>query len=369
MRRLLAVVVVVLIPATLPAADPPAAEKLPVAVVHLQRVIFESTPGKQVIQELEAYVAKKKKELVAKDDDANKLRDELAKNDKLTAEQKDALEKKLRAAETERKLLLTDAQRNIQQQQTNAVEQLQKEAERLIKDYAKERGIQVVIDTSGGEQGPAVKVILINPTADITEEMLKRMEKFKVQPIAAAKPGPKPQVVLDTTLGEIVLELDQERAPITVANFLKYVEAKHYDGTVFHRVIKNFMIQGGGFSEGLEEKVTRAPIRNEASNGLSNVRGTIAMARTSEPDSATAQFYINVVDNEKLDGSELKAGYTVFGKVTKGMDVVDKIRAVKTGKKEAKTNDGKQVLDDVPEETVVIKTARRVDKAGEKKNE
>ena len=141
----------------------------------------------------------------------------------------------------------------------------------------------------------------------------------------------KPQVKLSTTLGDIVIELESERAPKSVANFLTYVKAGQYNDTVFHRVIPNFMIQGGGYTKDLAYKGTRDPIENEATNGLSNLRGTVAMARLDDPNSATSQFFINVVDNKFLNftlgGS---AGYAVFGRVISGMDVVDKIRAVKT---------------------------------------
>ena len=144
-----------------------------------------------------------------------------------------------------------------------------------------------------------------------------------------------PQVDLDTTAGKIRIELDPAAAPKTVENFLAYVNAKFYDGTVFHRVIDNFMIQGGGFTPDLRQKATRPAIANEAKNGLSNSRGTLAMARTGDPNSATAQFFINVVDNPRLDfTSEANGstwGYCVFGKVISGLDVVDKIKAVPTG--------------------------------------
>ncbi|XXQ53686.1 peptidylprolyl isomerase [Xenophilus aerolatus] len=141
-----------------------------------------------------------------------------------------------------------------------------------------------------------------------------------------------PRVKLATSLGDIVLELDAAKAPKTVENFLQYVKDKHYDGTVFHRVIDGFMIQGGGYSAQLKEKSTRAPIPLEASNGLKNDRGTIAMARTSDPNSATSQFFINVKNNDMLNAPNPDGhGYTVFGKVVSGMDVVDKIRAVATG--------------------------------------
>lgn len=142
----------------------------------------------------------------------------------------------------------------------------------------------------------------------------------------------KPRVKLSTSLGDIVVELDAAKAPKTVENFLQYVDEKHYEGTVFHRVIGNFMIQGGGFTADMQQKPTRAPVPLEASNGLKNDRGTIAMARTSNPNSATSQFFINVVDNAGLNAPSPDGhGYTVFGKVVAGMDVVDKIRAVPTG--------------------------------------
>ncbi|MBS1209599.1 MAG: peptidyl-prolyl cis-trans isomerase [Proteobacteria bacterium] len=158
-----------------------------------------------------------------------------------------------------------------------------------------------------------------------------------------------PQVQIVTSLGAITLELNADKAPQTVANFLKYVEDKHYDGTIFHRVIKNFMIQGGGMTANMAEKSTRAPIKNEANNGLKNERGTIAMARTQAPHSATSQFFINTVNNDMLDYPGMDGwGYCVFGKVIAGMDVVDKIRAVST----------KTVgpYENVPQEPVVIKS-------------
>jgi cyclophilin family peptidyl-prolyl cis-trans isomerase len=157
-----------------------------------------------------------------------------------------------------------------------------------------------------------------------------------------------PVVVMETSLGTIKIELDQKNAPITTKNFLDYVNAKHYDGTIYHRVIADFMIQGGGFTTEMKEKGTKAPIKNEGGNGLSNKRGTISMARTSDPDSATAQFFINVKDNPFLDRKGLNAGYAVFGKVIEGMEVVDKIRVVPTA-----TIGGHE---DVPREAVVIKS-------------
>jgi cyclophilin family peptidyl-prolyl cis-trans isomerase len=168
-----------------------------------------------------------------------------------------------------------------------------------------------------------------------------------------ARPAPAgPVVVLETSLGSIRIGLFQDKAPITVANFLKYVRSRHYDGTVFHRVIPDFMIQGGGFDETLAERPTGKPIRNEASNGLRNSRGTLAMARTSDPNSATAQFFISVKDNHTLDFGIAGAGYAVFGEVLEGMDVVDRISRVPTGAKKG--------MQDVPQTPVVIKTAREV---------
>jgi cyclophilin family peptidyl-prolyl cis-trans isomerase len=176
-------------------------------------------------------------------------------------------------------------------------------------------------------------------------------------PASASAPasGAAPAYVLMTTSkGDIVIELDRAKAPVTVENFLKYVKKGQYDGTVFHRVIKDFMIQGGGFDKEMTEKPTDAPIKNEATNGLSNRRGTIAMARTNDPNSATAQFFINVVDNGMLDARPGSAGYAVFGKVIRGMEVCDAIRAVPTGRKMANTRGGSSPFPDVPVETVEI---------------
>lgn len=165
--------------------------------------------------------------------------------------------------------------------------------------------------------------------------------------------GGKYMVVLETTHGEIVIELDADKAPVTVENFLAYVDAGHYDGTIFHRVIPKFMIQGGGFTEEMKEKPHRGPIKNEADNGLKNKRGTLAMARTQDINSATAQFFINLVDNAVLDHGGRDFGYAVFGKVTEGMKVVDKIAAVKTADRGG--------FEDVPVKPVIIKSARRKD--------
>ena len=145
-----------------------------------------------------------------------------------------------------------------------------------------------------------------------------------------------PQVLLSTSLGDITLELDPVKAPVSAGNFLDYVGSGHYDGTIFHRVIPGFMVQGGGFTAEMDQKPTRAPIANEADNGLKNARGTIAMARTSEPHSASSQFFINLQDNDFLDHTAKTPqgwGYTVFGKVVAGMEVVDQIAQVPTGKR------------------------------------
>ena len=162
---------------------------------------------------------------------------------------------------------------------------------------------------------------------------------------------PAAHILMTTTVGPMTLELDAENAPKTVENFLSYVSSGFYDGTIFHRVINNFMVQGGGFTADMEQKATQAPIENEANNGLKNVRGTIAMARTQDPHSATAQFFINVQDNDFLNhtGENMQGwGYAVFGKVTEGEDVLDKIRCVQTG-----SQAGHQ---DVPVEPIIIES-------------
>lgn len=156
----------------------------------------------------------------------------------------------------------------------------------------------------------------------------------------AATPASAQQVQLTTTLGDVVLELDAAKAPKSVANFLQYVQSGHYDGTVFHRVIDGFMVQGGGLTADLVPKPTRAPVGLESRNGLRNIRGSVAMARTAAADSATSQFFINLQDNSFLDAANSRDGngYTVFGKVVSGMEVVDRIRAVPTGRKGAYEN-------------------------------
>jgi cyclophilin family peptidyl-prolyl cis-trans isomerase len=166
---------------------------------------------------------------------------------------------------------------------------------------------------------------------------------------AAAEPV---YVKMTTSLGDITLELNKAKAPISVDNFLKYVDKKFYDGTIFHRVIETFMIQGGGFLPDMSQKKTMDPIKNEWENGLKNIKGSIAMARTQVADSATSQFFINVKDNSFLDTPRDGAAYAVFGKVVDGMDVVDKIKKVKT------TTKGP--YGDVPEETVTIKTVKKL---------
>ncbi len=161
-----------------------------------------------------------------------------------------------------------------------------------------------------------------------------------------------PVVVMETSMGIIEIELDQEKAPVSVKNFLGYVDSKFYDKTIFHRVIMGFMIQGGGFEEGMKEKGTKAPIINESKNGLKNDTGTIAMARTNDPNSATSQFFINVNNNESLNYPQPDGhGYAVFGKVINGMHVVERIKMVKTG---SLNGHG-----DVPMDVVTIKSVRR----------
>lgn len=163
--------------------------------------------------------------------------------------------------------------------------------------------------------------------------------------------GKNPMVLISTSMGDIKAELYEDKAPISVKNFLDYVEAKFFDGTIFHRVIPNFMIQGGGFDKDMNKKTTKAPVKNEAGNGLKNTVGTLAMARTNVVDSASSQFFINAKDNDFLnhkDETPAGFGYTVFGKVVSGMDVVHKIEAVKTADKAGNQN--------VPVEPVVIKS-------------
>jgi peptidyl-prolyl cis-trans isomerase A (cyclophilin A)/peptidyl-prolyl cis-trans isomerase B (cyclophilin B) len=178
-------------------------------------------------------------------------------------------------------------------------------------------------------------------------------------PAAPAKPVPAgPVYAIETSLGTITVALNKEKAPLTVANFQKYVRLGHYTNTIFHRVIPGFMIQGGGLAADMAEKPTSAPVKNEASNGLRNSRGTLAMARTDAPDSATAQFFVNLKDNHALDYGIRGAGYAVFGEVVEGMDVVDKIAAVQTTMKGPHEN--------VPVTPVVIKSIKEVPAAAAK---
>lgn len=181
-------------------------------------------------------------------------------------------------------------------------------------------------------------------------------KKEKPKPTPKVKKEKAVSVKIETSLGSIVVELDSEKAPITVKNFLNYVERKFYDDLVFHRVIKDFMIQGGGFDKDLKLRPTDAPIKNEASNGLKNMKGTIAMARTPDPNSASSQFFINLKDNDFLNYKgplPADAGYAVFGKVSEGLDVVEKIGAVKTS--------ASGQMRDVPAEPVIIKSIRKVE--------
>lgn len=192
---------------------------------------------------------------------------------------------------------------------------------------------------------------------------MRRMRAFVVGMIgllaaatAVAKEGGNPVVVIKTSMGEIKIELDKAKAPVTVDNFVGYVNDKFYDGTIFHRVIPAFMIQGGGFDKDMNQKKTKAPIKNEAGNGLKNLNGTIAMARTSDPNSATAQFFINTKDNAFLDHRNETPqgyGYAVFGKVVSGMDVLKKIEQVQTTTKVPHEN--------VPVTPVIIESVRVVE--------
>ena len=169
-----------------------------------------------------------------------------------------------------------------------------------------------------------------------------------------------PRVLMKTTNGDITIELFADKSPITVENFLRYVDDGHYDGTVFHRVISNFMIQGGGFDAELKEKPTRDPIVNESKNKLHNTRGTLAMARTSDPDSAAAQFFINQRSNLRLDWAGGKDGYSVFGEVIDGMQIVDIISLTDTGTAQAQTARGPTIFQDVPVQPIVVLSVTRL---------
>jgi peptidyl-prolyl cis-trans isomerase A (cyclophilin A) len=156
----------------------------------------------------------------------------------------------------------------------------------------------------------------------------------------------------ETSLGDFTVELFEKDAPLSVANFLSYIDAEFFDGTIFHRIVPGFVIQGGGFTEDMTQKKTQPPVKNEADNGLKNARGSLSMARTSDINSATSQFFVNLKDNDFLDHSRGNFGYAVFARVTEGMEVIDKIAAVETGRKRG--------FDDVPVEAVIMKSVRRL---------
>ena len=160
-------------------------------------------------------------------------------------------------------------------------------------------------------------------------------------------------ILFETSLGDFKIEFFEKEAPISVANFKKYVDDKFFDGTIFHRIVPGFVIQGGGFTEDMTQKKTQAPIKNEADNGIKNLRGSLSMARTNDVNSATSQFFVNLKDNDFLDHSRGNFGYAVFARVIEGMDVVDKIAAVETGRRKG--------MDDVPLEAVTMKSVRKVD--------
>jgi len=185
------------------------------------------------------------------------------------------------------------------------------------------------------------------------DERVENGQKNAAEEVEEATKGGNPMVILSTSEGDIKIELYKDKAPITVENFLSYANDKFYDGTIFHRAIPGFMIQGGGFTTDMSQKPTKAPIKNEADNGLRNDRGTITMARTNIIDSATSQFFINQVNNDSLNHGDRDFGYAVFGRVVEGMDVVDKISAVKTGPK--------GMHRDVPEETVLVESVKIVE--------
>ncbi len=198
-------------------------------------------------------------------------------------------------------------------------------------------------------------IILISTVLSFSQALaadkIKEKINIKVPPMPTEKANPV--IIIETSEGTIKAELWPDKAPLTVKSFLKYIEEDYYTGTIFHRVIKNFMIQGGGFTEAMQQKKTHAPVKNEAKSDVSNERGTLAMARTSVVDSATSQFFINLVDNKFLDHKNETAqgfGYCVFGKVTEGLDIVDKIG-------QTKTKPG-----DVPVETIIIKSIKLASK-------
>lgn len=200
----------------------------------------------------------------------------------------------------------------------------------------------------------ALTIVMFAGASALSAQATKPAPAVSATAAPSAVANAAPRVTLKTNMGNIVIELNPAKAPKSVENFLQYVNDKHYDGTVFHRVIPTFMIQGGGFTQDLTMKPTRAPVQNEADNGLSNLRGTVSMARTNDPNSATAQFFINVVDNVNLNhfGKENGQtwGYAVFGKVVSGMEVVDAIKVVERGAKSP-------LPQDVPVSPVIILSA------------
>ena len=201
----------------------------------------------------------------------------------------------------------------------------------------------------GTEETPTADAATEEPSAEETTNDQITNDETSSNDEAVEKKGGNPVVIIKTTKGDIKVELDREKAPISTDNFLAYVEDGYYDGTIFHRVINNFMIQGGGFMADGQQKPTKAPVKNEADNGLKNKRGTIAMARTGVVDSATSQFFINTVDNDFLNHGKRDFGYAVFGKVVDGMDVVDAIAVVPTGP------------GDVPDDQIVIESVTVVE--------
>ncbi len=219
----------------------------------------------------------------------------------------------------------------------------------IILSFACKQNEDIGTETTESEVKQEQKHNEVAGTNDENEQSEPTPGPESADEAATKTEGGNPMVLMKTSKGDIKIELDQENAPITVENFLGYVNDGFYDNTIFHRVINNFMIQGGGISTDMQQKPTKEPIKNEARNGLKNDRGTLAMARTGDVDSATAQFFINHVDNDFLNHGVRDFGYAVFGRVVDGMDVVDEIAAVKVGP------------GDVPEEVIVIESVTVVE--------
>jgi peptidyl-prolyl cis-trans isomerase A (cyclophilin A) len=227
----------------------------------------------------------------------------------------------------------------------------------------------VALSGSAFARGPAAPMSAEQPkTAEESKTAAQPKSEPAAQPAPSTPTAPKPEtkplpdfefVKLSTSQGDIYLKLNRAKAPLSVENFMKYVDEKYYDGTIFHRVIKGFMIQGGGFTADMKQKATKAPIKNEWQNGLKNKKYSLAMARTQVPDSATSQFFINVADNNFLDLPRDGAAYAVFGEVVAGTDIVDKIQNVKTGTKGG--------MGDVPAETVTINSVTKITEDDAKK--